>query len=132
MSIARAIALHVSVPVLDLAEAERFYSEAFGARKLSRAHRLTTMDVAGQRLALRQVGEDSSSLQPNGRDGLRARHFGFGVATPAEVDVASERLPALGATVVVGPSDRADGRSAVFCDRSGNQLEVYYREANDG
>lgn len=132
MSIARAIALHVSVPVLDLAEAERFYSEAFGARTLSREPRLTTMDVAGQRLALRQVESDSSSLQPNGRDGLRARHFGFGVATPAEVDSASERLPALGAAMVVGPSDRADGRSAIFCDRSGNQLEVYYQEASDG
>lgn len=132
MPIAHAIALHVSVPVLDLAEAEQFYSEAFGASTLSRTPRLTTMDVAGQRLALRQVGEESSSLQPNGRDGLRARHFGFGVATPAEVDAVSARLPALGATVVVGPSDRADGRSAIFCDQSGNQLEIYYQEASDG
>jgi extradiol dioxygenase family protein len=132
MPVARAIAIHVSVPVLDLDEAERFYGKAFGARTLNRSPELATMDVAGQRVALRQVGQDSPSLQTNGCEGLRARHFGFGVATPTEVDAASERLPELGATVVVEPSDRVDGRSAVFCDRSGNQFEIYYQEASDG
>lgn len=127
-----AVALHVSVPVLDLDEAVRFYSAAFGARLISRSPQLSTMDMAGQRLALRQVEPGSSSLQRGGDVRLRARHFGFGVATPAEVDAAAERLPALGARLVVEPSDRADGRSVVLCDQSGNQLEVYFQEASDG
>lgn len=127
-----AVALHVSVPVLDLDEAVQFYGAAFGARLISRSPQLATMDVAGQRLALRQVEPDSSSLQHGGDVRLRARHFGFGVATRAEVDAAAERLPALGARIVVEPSDRADGRSVVLCDRSGNQLEVYFQEAGDG
>lgn len=128
----RVIALHVSVPVLDPAEAEHFYSAAFGARTTGRSPSLVAMDLAGQRLALRMVAEDSQSLQRGARDGLRARHFGFAVQTPEEVDAAAHALVELGAELVVGPTDRSDGRSAIFCDRSGNQIEVYFQEDHNG
>jgi catechol 2,3-dioxygenase-like lactoylglutathione lyase family enzyme len=127
-----AIALHVSVPVLNTEDAERFYSEAFGARTVSRTPSLVTMQIGAQRIALRQVAVDSVSLQRGARDGLRARHFGFGVATPSEVDEAVPQLIALGAQLVVEPTDRDDGRSAMFCDDSGNQVEVYFEEIRYG
>lgn len=131
-SAVNAISLHVSVPVLDPAEAETFYSVAFGVRTTDRTPTLVTMEIAGQRLTLRKVADDSTSLQRGARDGLRARHFGFGVPTPQEVDMAVDVLVALGAHLVVEPTDRYDGRSAVFCDQSGNQVEVYFEEANHG
>jgi extradiol dioxygenase family protein len=127
-----AIALHVSVPVLDIAEAERFYSRGFGARTVMRTPSLVAMDLAGQRLALRQVTAASVSLQRGAREGLRARHFGFGVARPSEVDASVGPLEDLGAELVVEPTDRSDGRSAMFCDRSGNQIEVYFQEKPNG
>jgi catechol-2,3-dioxygenase len=128
-----AIALHVSIPVLDAVEAEEFYAKAFGARTVSRTNSLVTMNLAKQRLALRQVSTDSVSLQQDASKGLRARHFGFAVSTPSEVDAAVESLNTLGAQLVVKPTDRPDGRSAVFCDHSGNQVEIYYeKEVHDG
>jgi extradiol dioxygenase family protein len=118
--------------VLDATEAEQFYSSAFGARTVGREEALVVMDLAGQRLALREVASESISLQRGARDGLRARHFGFGVAARSEVDAAVASLTALGAELVVKPTDRSDGRSAMFCDASGNQIEVYYEEMNNG
>jgi extradiol dioxygenase family protein len=126
------LSLHVSVPVLDLAEAESFYRDAFGAQTDARTDDLATMSVRGHRLALRRVTLESDSLQKGGADRLRSRHFGFGVSTPDEVDEAVQPLTGLGAKLVVPPADRVDGRSAIFCDRSGNQLEIYYQEVRDG
>jgi extradiol dioxygenase family protein len=122
----RAVACHVSLPVLDLEAAERFYVTAFAASIASRFEGLTNLRVGSHRLSLRKVDTASTSLQTGAEDRLRARHWGFGVSVPREVDAASQVLLALGATSVLGPVDRDDGRTFVCCDPSGNQLEIYY------
>jgi extradiol dioxygenase family protein len=121
-----ATAAHISLPTLDLDVAERFYVGAFDASVVSRLDGLTNLRVADHRVSLRKVDATSTSLQRDADTRLRARHFGFAVATPHDVDVASQVLMDLGAKPVVGPADRYDGRTFVCCDPSGNQLEIYY------
>jgi catechol 2,3-dioxygenase-like lactoylglutathione lyase family enzyme len=120
------VALHVSLPVLDLERAESFYLALLGPTVTSREPGLTNLRFGGHRLALREVTSDSESLQHGGRARLRARHWGFAVASPGEVDAAAAVVERLGGATVVEPSDRSDGRTYLFCDESGNQVEIYY------
>lgn len=120
------VALHVSLPVLDLARAEGFYIALLAPTVTAREEGLTNLRVGGHRLSLRSVAPDSESLQRGGDRGLRARHWGFAVGSPREVDAAAAVVERLGGTTVVEPTDRSDGRTYVFCDESGNQVEIYY------
>src|SRR5262249_1778881 len=82
-------ALHVSLPVLDVKRAEAFYAALLDTVVTSRKPGLANLRVAGHRISLREVASTSGSLQRGGRAGLRARHWGFAVDSPAAVDAAA-------------------------------------------
>jgi catechol 2,3-dioxygenase-like lactoylglutathione lyase family enzyme len=82
---------HVALTVADRERSAAFYAEHFGLteRVHSDEHLLILGDRHGSLLALRQ-GEPPATHLPAGN------HFGFRVATPADVTAARERFRAAG------------------------------------
>jgi catechol-2,3-dioxygenase len=121
--------MHVAVPVLDLDESIVFYEQLLGlelgAHDESGAH----MYVGRSRISLRVTTRDSRSLQRDGRDEVRSRHFGLRVPRRSDVDELADALRQARIDAVSGPEDRADGRAVFFCDPSGNQIEVYFEDS---
>jgi catechol-2,3-dioxygenase len=126
--VVRVQALHIAIPVVDLAATTRFYTSVFGlvVHSASDEEGLYQLGFRDHRISLRRVATDSVSLQRDADIGIRSRHFGFEVPSEEEVDSSRAQILAHGGRVVSGPIDREDGR-ALFCvDPSGNQVEVYW------
>jgi extradiol dioxygenase family protein len=118
--------LHVSVPVLDLADAVRFYTEVFDLTVFGTGDELCQLGINGHRISIRKTAARSSSIQRDGTTGIRARHFGFRVASREDVDRCRARVVAAGGAIVTEPAERDDGYTCFCCDPSGNQVEIYY------
>jgi catechol 2,3-dioxygenase-like lactoylglutathione lyase family enzyme len=84
---------HVALTVADRERSATFYGEHFGLteRVHDDEHLLILGDEAGSLLALWQGDPPASGLP-------RTNHFGFRLATPADVHAARERFRAAGVT----------------------------------
>lgn len=120
------IALHISIPVLDMEAAVHFYTEIFGLKVIYKSDSLTQLYFNNHRISLKKTKADSSSLQKDAFAGIRSRHFGFRVASPEEIDQINKQLQEKGFDIIAGPQDRADGRTLFCADPSGNQIEIYF------
>jgi catechol-2,3-dioxygenase len=118
--------LHVSVPVLDMDSAVEFYVDVLGLDIIDRSDDLSQLYIGLNRISLKKVEHESTSLQADGYGRIRARHFGFCVGSPAEVDEIESRLRERNCRIVMGVSERPDARTMFCCDPNGNQIEIYY------
>lgn len=122
------IALHISIPVLDMDKTVMFYVEIFGMQIVSKTDSLTQLYWGDHRISLKKTKLGSSSLQRDSSEGIRSRHIGFRVNSAKDVDLAAAQLLARGINIIYGPEERTDGRTMFCCDPSGNQVEVYYEK----
>lgn len=120
------VALHISIPVLDMEAAVGFYTEIFGLKVISKSDPLTQLYFDNHRISLKKTKADSSSLQKDAFTGIRSRHFGFRVESREEIDRINKQLQEKGIDVIAGPQDRDDGRTLFCADPSGNQIEIYF------
>lgn len=118
------IAMHISVPTVDMTESVHFYCDLLGLAKVSESEGLTQLALGSHRVSLKQVSRDSSSLQRGGDRGVRARHFGFKAAARDDVDAVARRLKGH-YPIVASPFDRGGERTFFCLDPSGNQVEIY-------
>ena len=104
---------HLSLGVNDLDEAQRFYGDLLG-------------------LPTTREGEQVSVRWPDFLLVLTLRppsdrakfHFGFRVASAAEVDTWAQRLRAGGAEIISGPSTNDGLRRLFFLDPDGYEVEI--------
>ena len=61
---------------------------------------------------------------PDARD-IRVDHFGFRLASDAEVDAAARYLDDMGVHIVTRPAHRREGRAFFVMDPDGNLVEFY-------
>ncbi|WP_250029493.1 VOC family protein [Paractinoplanes maris] len=107
---------YVEITVGDLAEAKRFYGEAFGWQ---------FNDYGPDYAGIRRPGDDAGEV-----GGLRAGEP-VGVGGPlvllfsAELDASVEAVRSAGGRVVEGPYEFPGGRRFHFTDPSGNELGVW-------
>ena len=118
--------IHISVPVVDMAEAIDFYTLLPEIRIVERSDELSQLYRGVNRISLKKVDPDSTSLQVDARSRVRARHIGFSVASAAEVDRIESILRIRGYRVISSVTERPDARTMFCCDPSGNQVEIYF------
>ena len=120
--------LHLSLPVADLDEAQRFYEEVLGL-EVGRV-RQDWIDVwfYGMQLTLQRRPDE---VAPAGEQGVR--HFGVTLPTPEAYDQLADRLRAHGVEWLSEPAtstaaELSGKTSAKLADPSGNVIEIkHYR-----
>ena len=112
----------LTLRVNDLRVAEEFYSDILG---IELDHRI------GVNIAFFRLGSDMLVLvkaetpgSPEARD-IRVDHFGFRLASDAEVDDAALYLESRGVHIVTRPAHRREGRAFFVMDPDGNLVEFY-------
>src|SRR5690242_11946958 len=107
-------ALHICIPVLQMEESVTFYREVFGLRVAVQNEDLSQLYLGTHLVSLKKTHDGSSSLQRDGANGVRARHFGFRVKNDRELEDAVAVLRSKGAHLVPDSGTPHEGRS-VFC-----------------
>ncbi len=112
----------ITLRVNDLRLAEEFYGGILG---LKLDHRV------GANISYLRINSDMLVLvkaetpgSPQARD-IRVDHFGFRLASDAEVDAAVDYLDDRGVHIVTRPSHRREGRAFFVMDPDGNLVEFY-------
>jgi catechol-2,3-dioxygenase len=112
----------ITLRVNDVRLAEEFYAGILGFRVDHRA---------GANIAYLRINSDMLVLvkaetpgTPDARD-IRVDHFGFRLATDAEVDQAAVYLEERGVHLVTHPAQRREGRAFFVMDPDGNLIEFY-------
>ena len=106
---------HLSLGVSNLGISERFYGDVLG---------LPTKRI-DDRVEIRWSDDFLLILVSNPPAGRGKFHFGFRVATAAEVDAWAERLREKGVEMVTGPSGE-NGLRQVYCiDPDDYKIEIY-------
>jgi extradiol dioxygenase family protein len=121
---------HLALPVTDLEETLRFYTDTLGCPTGRSAERWVDLDFFGHQLVLHRVEpKDHPSASTNTVDGhaVPASHFGP-VLDWDEFHVVAERLRGAGVCFVIEPYLRFEGlkgeQATMFvADPSGNHLE---------
>ncbi len=112
----------ITLRVNDLRMAEEFYGGILG---LKLDHRV------GANISYLRINSDMLVLvkaetpgSPEARD-IRVDHFGFRLASDAEVDAAALYLDDCGVHMVTRPAHRREGRAFFVMDPDGNLVEFY-------
>lgn len=121
---------HLALPVTDLDETVRFYTQVLGCGTGRSAGRWVDLDFFGHQLVLHKVApEEHPSAASNPVDGhaVPASHFGP-VLDWDDFQAMAERLRAAGIDFVIEPYLRFEGRrgeqaTMFIADPSGNHLE---------
>ena len=103
-----------------------FYSILPDVRIIQRSDDLSQLYTGPNRISLKRVEPDSTSLQSDGCNRVRARHFGFAVASAAEVERIGSILRERNYQLITEVTERLDAHAIFCCDPSGNQIEIYY------
>ncbi len=121
---------HLALPVTDLDDTLRFYTEVLGCATGRSAERWVDLDFFGHQLVLHRVApEDHPAAASNPVDGhaVPASHFGP-VLDWDDFQAMAERLRGAGIDFVIEPYLRFEGRrgeqaTMFIADPSGNHLE---------
>ncbi|MBC8041992.1 MAG: VOC family protein [Rhizobacter sp.] len=112
----------ITLRVNNLRRAEEFYMKIMGFKLHHRLGvNMTYLEAGGDSLVLVRA-ETPSSRQA--RD-IRVDHFGFKLATPAEVDEAALLFKEENVHMLTTPANRRDGRAFFVLDPDGNMIEIY-------
>jgi len=106
---------HLSLGVSDLEVSERFYRDVLG---LPTQRSGDEIEVHWPDFLL-----ILSSRPPAARGKF---HFGFQVASAADVDIWAERLRAGGVNIMSGPFGEGRERQIYFVDPDNYEIEIYY------
>ncbi|MFI5775556.1 VOC family protein [Nocardia sp. NPDC051570] len=122
-------AVHLAVPVDDLAAARRFYGEILGLEQGRSTDHWIDWNLRGHQLVTHLVPAASAAAGTSDVDGHRVPipHFGLLLASE-EFHRLAERLRAAGVEFLIEPSLRFAGRpgeqwTMFFRDPAGNALE---------
>jgi hypothetical protein len=108
---------YVEIPVTDLAEAKRFYGEAFGWRFNDYGDQYVGIRRPGERGDLEAGGlRPVASVQPGGP---------LIVLYSEQLDLSLDQVQAAGGRIVEAPFDFPGGRRFEFADPDGNVLAVW-------
>ncbi|MEM6817680.1 MAG: VOC family protein [Pseudomonadota bacterium] len=120
---------HLALPVTDLDETRRFYTELMGCRTGREASRWVDLDFFGHQVTLHLVDANDVSDHHNDVDSDRvpASHFGV-ILKPLDWRELADRLVAAGVKFIIEPKIRFEGQvgeqaTMFFRDPSGNALE---------
>ncbi|MEI7694459.1 MAG: VOC family protein [Chlorobium sp.] len=112
----------ITLRVNDLRQAEEFYCGILG---IDLDHRvganISFLRLQSDMLVLVKA---ETSCSPEARD-IRVDHFGFRLASDAEVDAAARYLDNKGVHIVTHPARRREGRAFFVMDPDGNLVEFY-------
>ncbi len=112
----------ITLRVNDLLLAEEFYGGILGLKLDHRVGaNISYLRINSDMLVLVKA-ETPGSLQA--RD-IRVDHFGFRLATDAEVDEAARYMDERGVHIVTRPAHRREGRAFFVMDPDGNLVEFY-------
>ena len=112
----------ITLRVNDLRLAEEFYGGILGLKLDHRVGaNISYLRLNSDMLVLVKA-ETPGSLQA--RD-IRVDHFGFRLASDAEVDEAADYLAESGVHIVTRPAHRREGRAFFVMDPDGNLVEFY-------
>lgn len=112
----------ITLRVNDLRLAEEFYAGILGLKVDHRVGaNITYLRLSSDILVLVKAETPGT---PEARD-IRVDHFGFRLATDAEVDEAAVYLDDLGVHLVTRPAQRREGRAFFVMDPDGNLIEFY-------
>jgi catechol 2,3-dioxygenase-like lactoylglutathione lyase family enzyme len=113
---------HITLRVNDLRLAEGFYGGILGLKLDHRVGaNITYLRINSDMLVLVKAETPGS---PEARD-IRVDHFGFRLASDAEVDAAALYLDEMGVHMVTRPALRREGRAFFVMDPDGNLVEFY-------
>ncbi len=112
----------ITLRVNDLRLAEEFYSDILGIKLDHRVGaNISFLRLNSDMLVLVKAETPGS---PDARD-IRVDHFGFRLASDAEVDAAANYLEDKGVHMVTRPAHRREGRAFFVMDPDGNLVEFY-------
>ena len=112
----------ITLRVNDLRIAEEFYSDILGIKIDHRVGaNISFLRLNSDMLVLVKAETPGS---PEARD-IRVDHFGFRLASDAEVDAAARYLDNKGVHIVTRPAHRREGRAFFVMDPDGNLVEFY-------
>ena len=112
----------ITLRVNDLRLAEEFYAGILGLKLDHRVGaNITYLRLNSDMLVLVKAETPGT---PEARD-MRVDHFGFRLASDAEVDAAALYLDDKGAHLVTHPAHRREGRAFFVMDPDGNLVEFY-------
>lgn len=112
----------ITLRVNDLRSAEEFYGGILGLKLDHRVGaNITYLRINSDLLVLVKAETPGS---PDERD-IRVDHFGFRLASDAEVDAAALYLDECGVHMVTRPAHRREGRAFFVMDPDGNLVEFY-------
>jgi extradiol dioxygenase family protein len=124
-------ALHFSIPVTDLARAERLYRDCFRMQEEATpkgyiGFLINLSPSGGGRLSLRLVSRDSQSLNREPEPRIRSRHVGLAFSRLSDLeDALSEALSAGLVKLVEDDRSDDDELSKFVVDAEGNVIELY-------
>ncbi|NTV06277.1 MAG: VOC family protein [Chlorobiaceae bacterium] len=117
----------ITLRVNDLRTAEEFYGGILGLKLDHRVGaNITYLRINSDMLVLVKAETPGS---PETRD-IRVDHFGFRLASDAEVDAAARYLDDHGVHIVTRPAHRREGRAFFVMDPDGNLVEFYSMHEN--
>ena len=112
----------ITLRVNDLRMAEEFYGGILGLKLDHRVGaNITYLRINSDLLVLVKAETPGS---PEARD-IRVDHFGFRLASDAEVDAAALYLDDCGVHMVTRPAHRREGKAFFVMDPDGNLVEFY-------
>ncbi|MEI7934054.1 MAG: VOC family protein [Chlorobiaceae bacterium] len=112
----------ITLRVNDLRIAEEFYSDILGIKLDHRVGaNISFLRLNSDMLVLVKAETPGS---PEARD-IRVDHFGFRLASDAEVDAAARYLDDMGVHIVTRPAHRREGKAFFVMDPDGNLVEFY-------
>jgi catechol-2,3-dioxygenase len=116
----------ITLRVNDVRLAEEFYAGILGFRVDHRAGaNISYLRINSDMLVLVKAETPGSA---DARD-IRVDHFGFRLASDAEVDEAAVYLDDRGVHLVTRPAHRREGRAFFVMDPDGNLIEFYSMKA---
>jgi catechol-2,3-dioxygenase len=117
----------ITLRVNDLRMAEEFYGGILGLKLDHRVGaNITYLRINSDLLVLVKAETPGS---PDARD-IRVDHYGFRLASDAEVDAAALYLDDCGVHMVTRPAHRREGRAFFVMDPDGNLVEFYSMHEN--